>query len=49
MKKILVIAGLMLAGLPVAAQDTYENARMLGSDLNGTLRGYGWRHGSSGR
>ena len=38
MKKILVIAGLMLAGLPVAAQDTYENARMLGSDLNGTAR-----------
>lgn len=38
MKKVLSIAVLLLASLSVAAQDTYENARMLGSDLNGTAR-----------
>lgn len=38
MKKIVSLAVLSLAILPVAAQDTYENARFLGSDLNGTAR-----------
>jgi hypothetical protein len=38
MKKIVSLAVLSLAMLPVAAQDTYENARLLGSDLNGTAR-----------
>lgn len=33
------MAALALAiGLPAAAQDTYESARLLGSDLNGTAR-----------
>lgn len=38
MKKIVSIAVLSLTMLPVAAQDTYENARLLGNDLNGTAR-----------
>ena len=38
MKKIFVLAALSLAMMPAAAQDTYENARLLGSDLNGTAR-----------
>lgn len=38
MKKILLFATLSLISLSAAAQDTYENARMLGSDLNGTAR-----------
>lgn len=38
MKKIVSLAVLTLAMLPAAAQDTYENARLLGSDLNGTAR-----------
>ena len=38
MKKYLFLAALSLAMLPAAAQDTYENARLLGSDLNGTAR-----------
>ena len=38
MKKILAIAALALASGPLAAQDTYENARLLGGDLNGTAR-----------
>lgn len=38
MKKIVSLAVLSLAMLPAAAQDTYENARLLGSDLNGTAR-----------
>jgi len=39
MKKSFYIAALILATvLPVAAQDTYESARLLGSDLNGTAR-----------
>ena len=38
MKKIISLAVLSLAMLPAAAQDTYENARLLGSDLNGTAR-----------
>ena len=38
MKKYIVLAALSLAMLPVAAQDTYDNARMLGYDLNGTAR-----------
>lgn len=39
MKKELYIAAFALAVvLPVTAQDTYESARLLGSDLNGTAR-----------
>ena len=37
MKKIF-FAAMMAAVLPAAAQDTYESARLLGSDLNGTAR-----------
>ena len=37
MKKIL-LAAWVLAVMPAAAQDTYESARLLGSDLNGTAR-----------
>ena len=38
MKKLYTAAMMMAAVLPVAAQDTYESARLLGSDLNGTAR-----------
>ena len=38
MKKIIAIAALAAVVMPSAAQDTYENARFLGSDLNGTAR-----------
>lgn len=38
MKRILIMAGLTLTALTASAQDTYENARLLGSDLNGTAR-----------
>jgi hypothetical protein len=38
MKKILLAAIAMGLVLPAAAQDTYESARLLGSDLNGTAR-----------
>ena len=38
MKKLFVIAALAVASGPLAAQDTYENARLLGGDLNGTAR-----------
>lgn len=37
MKKIF-FAALALAVMPATAQDTYESARLLGSDLNGTAR-----------
>ena len=38
MKKIFFAALAMAVVLPAAAQDTYESARLLGSDLNGTAR-----------
>jgi len=38
MKKILLAAFAMGIVLPAAAQDTYESARLLGEDLNGTAR-----------
>ncbi len=38
MKKVLMIVALSLAIMPVAAQDTYENATMATQDLNGTAR-----------
>lgn len=38
MKKIFIAALGLAMGMPVAAQDTYESARLLGSDLNGTAR-----------
>ncbi|MBR1556246.1 MAG: hemin receptor [Prevotella sp.] len=38
MKKMFFAALAMAFVLPAAAQDTYESARLLGSDLNGTAR-----------
>lgn len=38
MKKLFIAAFTLAAVLPAAAQDTYENARLLDSDLNGTAR-----------
>ena len=38
MKKIYIAAMAVVIGLPAVAQDTYESARLLGSDLNGTAR-----------
>jgi hypothetical protein len=38
MKKLFFAALAMAVVLPAAAQDTYESARLLGSDLNGTAR-----------
>ena len=38
MKKILTIAALALAVMPLAAQETYENANIATEDLNGTAR-----------
>lgn len=38
MKKIYFAALALAVVLPAAAQDTYESARLLGSDLNGTAR-----------
>lgn len=38
MKKILTIAVLALAAMPMAAQETYENANIATEDLNGTAR-----------
>ena len=38
MKKIALAAFILAVGLPVVAQDTYESARLLGEDLNGTAR-----------
>ena len=38
MKKFYIVALALAAVLPASAQDTYESARVLGSDLNGTAR-----------
>lgn len=38
MKKIVFAAMALAMVLPAAAQDTYESARLVGSDLNGTAR-----------
>jgi len=38
MKKNIIMAALVLTVVPAVAQDTYENARVLGYDLNGTAR-----------
>jgi len=38
MKKICVVVFALVSVMPMAAQDTYESARLLGSDLNGTAR-----------
>ena len=38
MKRIIAIAAFALAMLPAAAQETYENAKIGWSDLNGTAR-----------
>jgi long-subunit fatty acid transport protein len=38
MKKIIYLALLAMGIVPASAQDTYETARLLGGDLNGTAR-----------
>ena len=38
MKRLYIAVLILAAVLPVTAQDTYESARLLGSDLNGTAR-----------
>ena len=38
MKRYIAMAALTVALMPAAAQDTYENANVLGGDLNGTAR-----------
>ena len=38
MKKIFAIAAMMVATMPLAAQETYENAKIAMEDLNGTAR-----------
>ena len=38
MKKLLTIVALAIAALPLAAQETYENAKIIAEDLNGTAR-----------
>ena len=38
MRKFCFAAFALAVILPAAAQDTYESARLLGSDLNGTAR-----------
>ena len=38
MKKLFAIAAIVVASMPAAAQETYENARLLQDDLNGTAR-----------
>ena len=38
MKKIFTIAALVLAAMPMAAQETYENVEITAEDLNGTAR-----------
>ena len=38
MKKYMCIAASLMAVLPMAAQETYENAKLTGDDLNGTAR-----------
>ena len=38
MKKLFAIAAIVVAVMPVAAQETYENAKIVQEDLNGTAR-----------
>ena len=38
MKKGFILALSLTMVLPAVAQDTYESARLLGNDLNGTAR-----------
>ena len=38
MKKYILSAVAMMAIMPMAAQETYENAKLTGDDLNGTAR-----------
>ena len=38
MKKLFAIAAIFVAAMPVAAQETYENAKIAQEDLNGTAR-----------
>jgi hypothetical protein len=38
MKKYLYLAALALVTVPMAAQETYENAKIATEDLNGTAR-----------
>ena len=38
MKKLFAIAAIVVATMPAAAQETYENAKIVQEDLNGTAR-----------
>ena len=38
LKKIFFAALVVASAMPVAAQETYENAKIIGEDLNGTAR-----------
>lgn len=38
MKKIFVMAAWAFAAMPMLAQETYENAKIVAEDLNGTAR-----------
>ena len=38
MKKYMLAAAAFMAVMPMAAQETYENAKLMGDDLNGTAR-----------
>ncbi|MBR3388897.1 MAG: hemin receptor, partial [Prevotella sp.] len=38
MKKYLIIAASLMTVMPLAAQETYENAKIVTGDLNGTAR-----------
>ena len=38
MKKLFAIAAIVVASMPAAAQETYENAKIAQEDLNGTAR-----------
>ena len=38
MKKLFMMAALIVSTMPMAAQETYENAKIATEDLNGTAR-----------
>ena len=54
MKKLFMMAALIVGTMPIAAQETYENVKIAQEDLNdsagrperyGSLCGYGWCYG----
>ena len=38
MKKYILLAAVMFSVMPMMAQETYENAKLIENDLNGTAR-----------